>query len=67
MNLSDYMSKAEVTDADVATALGVHRASVTRYRNGKQKPSIKVLARLSTWSNGEITVIDFVAPDNGGG
>jgi transcriptional regulator with XRE-family HTH domain len=66
MNLSDYMTKSEASDADVAAAVGVHRVSVTRYRSGKQKPSIEVLARLTQWSNGEVTAIDFIRPGNGG-
>jgi predicted transcriptional regulator len=67
MNLSDYMIKTETSDSALADVVGVHRVSITRYRSGKQKPSLEVLARLTEWSNGKITAIDFVRPGNGGG
>ena len=67
MNLSEYMAKNEISDAAVAAVIGVHRVSVTRYRNGKQKPSLEVLDRLTEWSNGEITARDFVVRSGNGG
>jgi transcriptional regulator with XRE-family HTH domain len=54
MHLREYMAEKGLKDEDVAGAIGVDRATVVRYRHGTLTPRLKMMQRISRWSNGKI-------------
>jgi putative transcriptional regulator len=54
MTLSEYMELHDLTDGDVADAIGVSRVSVLRYRRGDQRPDWEQAARIVEWSEGAV-------------
>ena len=54
------MERRGLEDDEVASAIGVSRPTVSRIRRGVQRPDWDTLAKLKSWSGGEITADDFV-------
>jgi transcriptional regulator with XRE-family HTH domain len=64
MHLSDYMAgknpkRKVLKDEEVAEAIGVSRATVSRIRRRKVRPDWQTIAALNTFSKGKITADDF--------
>ena len=47
MNIKDIRTRKGLTQAEVASALGVSSVVYSRYENGKREPSIDILLKLS--------------------
>jgi transcriptional regulator with XRE-family HTH domain len=64
MQLSDYLAKADLSDAAFAVMIGVSRQAVHRYKAGERAPEWSVLAKIREATGGEVTPDDFlpVAP-----
>jgi transcriptional regulator with XRE-family HTH domain len=54
MHLREYMAEKGLKDDEVASAIGVERETVNRYRNGTLTPRLKMMQRISRWSNGRV-------------
>jgi len=64
MHLSDYMAgknpkRRLLKDEEVAEAVGVSRATISRIRRRKVRPDWATIDALRTFSNGKITADDF--------
>lgn len=59
MQLTDYLSQQDISDADFAALIGVDRSSVHRMRNGKQMPSVDVMRAIAEHTGGNVTANDF--------
>lgn len=60
MRLAEYMSQMELTDKQVADAIGCERASVTRYRNGKMRPKLENVVKITDFTDGKVTADDWI-------
>jgi transcriptional regulator with XRE-family HTH domain len=60
MKLADYLSAKQMADADFATAIGVTRQAVHRYKTGERMPEWPVLARIKDVTAGEVSPDDFL-------
>jgi transcriptional regulator with XRE-family HTH domain len=60
MKLADYLAAKEMADADFATAIGVTRQAVHRYKTGERMPEWAVLARIKDVTAGEVSPDDFL-------
>ena len=52
-----------MTQADVATAIGVSPQAVSKYEALERMPRPTVLARIQRWSGGAVTAADFLPAD----
>lgn len=64
MHLADYMAgknpkRRPLKDEEVAEAIGVSRATVSRIRRRKVRPDWQTIAALNVFSKGKITADDF--------
>lgn len=64
MHLADYMDgrnpkRRKLGDDEVAEAVGVSRATISRIRRRKVRPDWTTIEALRTWSAGRITADDF--------
>jgi len=62
MKLLSYLRETNLKQADFASRVGVTEAAVSRWCNGKGRPSWDVLARIASVSGGAVTAADFM-PD----
>lgn len=60
MHLSDYMAEQGLSDDDVATAIGRHRVSVSRYRRKLDLPSWEVVQKIKDFSGGRVSADDWL-------
>lgn len=59
MDLNDWMIAREKTNAELASAIGVTRQALSRYRLGLRKPRPEIIAKIKNATNGEVTAGDF--------
>lgn len=59
MHLSQYMEWKKLGDAEVASRIGVDRATVSRIRRRIVRPDWATIALLNRMSRGAITANDF--------
>lgn len=63
MRLTDYLQKHELTHAQFAAQIGATQAAVTRYANGRRKPSLDKLILIESVTDGAVRAKDFVSLD----
>jgi transcriptional regulator with XRE-family HTH domain len=63
MKLSRYMRLHNVTDSELAVAIGKCRTAVLRYRHGSITPPVNVIAQIEKVTAGKVTFEDFVRED----
>jgi transcriptional regulator with XRE-family HTH domain len=61
IHLSDYMTANGLSDDDVAAALGLTRASVSRFRRRKMRPDWKTIEKIREFTGGQVTADDFTS------
>lgn len=61
MHLAQYMAEKDLTDEQVAAAIGRSRVSVTRYRNGKMRPDWRAAEAIAKFTKGQVTPNDWLA------
>jgi transcriptional regulator with XRE-family HTH domain len=54
MHLREYMAERGLRDDEVATAIGVERETVLRWRHGTMKPRYETMRLISRWSKGKV-------------
>lgn len=59
MHLSDFMDANGFRDEQVAAAIDVSRATVSRIRRRKARPDWQTIQKLREWSGNRITADDF--------
>ncbi len=59
MILIQHRQKHGLTQADVATGIGVTVVAVSHYENGKRIPKQTIMARIYRFTGGEVTANDF--------
>lgn len=63
IHLSDYMTANKLGDDEVAAALDISRASVSRIRRRKMRPDWKTIEKIKQFTGGQVTADDFVSLD----
>lgn len=61
MHLADYMIANELSDEQVAEAIGRSRVSISRYRRKIEQPSLQTAQKFHSWSEGKIALEDWPA------
>lgn len=59
MKLGDYLESQQLTRAEFAQRIGVTTEAVRRYEDCGRVPTPKVMARILSATNGEVTANDF--------
>ena len=59
MHLSTFMQSKNLTDDQVAEAIGVSRVTVSRIRRRKVRPDWPTIQRLRFFTKGDVTADDF--------
>lgn len=60
MTLSDYLRAHSLTHAEFASRIGATQAAVTRYANGRRKPSLQKIIVIERETSGQVRAIDFL-------
>ena len=60
MHLSDYMTKYDLSDDDIAALIGRSRPTVSRIRRGLLRPDWQTIAALKGATKGAVTADDFL-------
>lgn len=60
--LDHYLSDRNITNASFGRILGVSEATVSRLRRGKQAPSMALVARIKSATDGLVTADSFMPP-----
>ncbi len=59
MHLSTFMQSRNLTDEQVAEAIGVSRVTVSRIRRRKVRPDWPTIQLLRVFTKGDVTADDF--------
>ncbi|CAB4126958.1 HTH_XRE domain containing protein [uncultured Caudovirales phage] len=62
MDLRDWMTLNDLSNADLAAKLGVAANTVSRWRNRTRMPRPREMKLIAEASAGEVTANDFFAP-----
>jgi transcriptional regulator with XRE-family HTH domain len=65
MHLSTFMKSWNLTDDQVAEAIGKTRATVSRIRRRKVRPDWETIQALRVFTKGDVTADDFETIDGG--
>jgi len=60
MDLSEWMKKKKLSDADLAAEVKTDRTTVSRWRRKKTRPDWQAIGVLETLSAGKVTARDFL-------
>ena len=60
MRLSKWMALNGMADGHLAEKTGVDRATISRIRRGKHRPSWELMLRLREMTQGAVTADDFL-------
>ena len=59
MQITDWLSKNTISDADFAARIGVSRQALWRYKSGERIPRPKILERIQLATGGKVKPADF--------
>lgn len=59
MKLGTYLEIKSISHADFASMIETTQASVTRYVNGKRRPSIEMIDKISKVTRGKVRMHDW--------
>lgn len=62
MHLSDFMAERELSDDDVAAAVGRNRVSVSRWRRRLVRPDWEAIDAIKAFTDGAVTADDWTGP-----
>jgi transcriptional regulator with XRE-family HTH domain len=65
MHLSTFMKSKNLTDDQVAEAIGVSRVTISRIRRRKVRPDWSTIQNLRVFTKGDVTADDFEMIDGG--
>jgi transcriptional regulator with XRE-family HTH domain len=61
MRLSDWMSKHEVDDEELASRVGSDRSTISRIRRGKRRPSWDLAEKIKASTGNAVTPDDYLS------
>lgn len=61
MQIADWLTKNDISDADFAARIGVSRQALWRYKAGDRIPRRPILERIQRETGGEVRPADFFA------
>lgn len=59
MHLVDWINKKNISQKEMAKLIGVKQPSVSRWVNGKLRPSLDKVKKISLITNDEVNLKDF--------
>lgn len=59
MQFSEYVNKQKITQEELAVILDTTQGSICRWLKGETMPRPDKMAKITEWSNGEVTANDF--------
>ena len=59
MKLNQYLAGSEKRQSEIAKAVGVAQATISRYANGLRIPTPEIMARIVAATDGQVTPNDF--------
>ena len=59
MHLSTFMQSRNLSDKQVAEAIGAKRETISRIRRRKMRPGWETIQRLRVFTKGDVTADDF--------
>ena len=59
MTLDEWKKRSNLSDTEIAAAIGVSRLSVFRYRQGEMMPRKKVMLKIVEMTGGKVLPSDF--------
>ncbi len=60
MKLADWMTEHRIGDLKMAKEIGVCANTIWRLRTGLTSPTVQTLAKIEEYTNGAVTLRDFV-------
>lgn len=61
MQITDWLTKNDISDADFAARIGVSRQALHRYKSGERIPRPAILQRIQGQTGGQVQPADFFA------
>jgi transcriptional regulator with XRE-family HTH domain len=61
MQITDWLTKNEISDAAFAARIGVSRQALWRYKSGERIPRPNILKRIQGETGGQVEPADFFA------
>jgi DNA-binding XRE family transcriptional regulator len=58
--LREYRTAHGLTQTEMAEAVGVKKATISRIENGERTPSMSLVSRICEATRGELTANDFM-------
>lgn len=58
--LREYRATHGLTQSELAAAVGVKKATISRIENGERTPSMSLVSRICEATKGELTANDFM-------
>lgn len=62
--LREYRTAKGLTQSELAEAVGVKKATISRIENGERTPSMSLVSRICEATKGELTANDFMVVSN---
>ena len=59
MKLIEYRKKEQMTQIDLAEALGVAQSNIVYWENGERIPRAEAMQKIVAYTNGEVQPNDF--------
>lgn len=59
MQITDWLTKNDISDADFAARVGVSRQALWRYKTGDRIPRRPILERIQSETGGQVQPADF--------
>ena len=60
MRLAEYLAASNLSDAEFADRVGVHKSTVGRWVAGAVRPAWDQLPKITAATDGQVTANDFV-------
>jgi transcriptional regulator with XRE-family HTH domain len=60
MKLADYLAERKITPSRFAADVGVPASTISRILSGDRSPSMQILAKINSATNGAVTPNDFL-------
>ena len=61
MTLNDWLTSEDLTQAFAAKRLGVSQPSISYLVKGNRLPSLRLMQKILTMTNGAVTIEDFLS------
>lgn len=65
ITLTAYLETANITQSDIARAVGIDRSVMSRIVNGTVTPSLRVAVAIERETNGAVPAASWVSPPLG--